>query len=180
MKHMKPSTKRIVFFALCLICIIYVAVMVGVAKRMHTTDHTGSKEPGEITHEPTPKHLESIQEPTAPEPTIISLGEYRLTAYCACEKCCGYWATVRPLDSNGKPIVYTANQSIAKQGVTVAADTNVLSFGTKLLIDGHEYIVQDRGGAIKGNRIDIYFESHEEALAFGVQYKEVFKIEGDA
>lgn len=109
-----------------------------------------------------------------PEYTITSLGEYRLTAYCACEKCCGYWATVRPLDEDGNPIVYTANQSVAKQGVTVAADTNVLPFGTVLLIDGHEYIVQDRGGAVKGNHIDIYFESHEEALQFGVQYKEIF------
>lgn len=115
-------------------------------------------------------------EPTAePTPTYTSLGEYRLTAYCSCEKCCGIWAENRPLDENGKPIVYTANQSIAKQGVTVAADTDVLPFGTVLLIGGHEYIVQDRGGAIKGNRIDIYFESHEEALEFGVQYDEVFK-----
>jgi 3D (Asp-Asp-Asp) domain-containing protein len=111
---------------------------------------------------------------TAPEPKIISLGEYKLTAYCSCEKCCGYWATIRPLDEDGNPIVYTADQSIAKQGVTVAADTSVLPFGTVLLIDGHEYIVQDRGGAIKGNRIDVYFESHEEALQFGVQYKEIF------
>ena len=68
--------------------------------------------------------------------------------------------------------------SVAKQGVTVAADTDVLPFGTVILIDGHEYIVQDRGGAIKGNRIDVYFESHEEALEFGVQYKEIF-LKGD-
>lgn len=125
---------------------------------------------------------ESIKE-TTPEPTpawtYTSLGEYRLTAYCACEKCCGHWATIRPKDEDGNPIVYTANQSIAKQGVTVAADTSVLPFGTVLLIDDHEYIVQDRGGAINGNRIDIYFESHEEALQFGVQHKEVFKKEGD-
>lgn len=125
----------------------------------------------ETTPEPTPE--------PAPAWTYTSLGEYRLTAYCACEKCCGHWATIRPKDEDGKTIVYTANQSIAKQGVTVAADTNVLPFGTVLLIDDHEYIVQDRGGAINGNRIDIYFESHEEALQFGVQYKEVFKKEGD-
>ena len=119
-----------------------------------------------------------VEQVTAPEPKIISLGEYKLTAYCSCEQCCGHWATIRPLDEDGNPIVYTANQSIAKQGVTVAADTSVLPFGTVLLIDGHEYIVQDRGGAIKGNRIDVYFESHEEALQFGVQYKEIFLLEG--
>lgn len=111
---------------------------------------------------------------TTPEPKIISLGEYKLTAYCSCEKCCGKWAKNRPIDEDGNPIVYTANMSVAKQGVTVAADTNVLPFDSKILIDGHEYTVQDRGGAIKGNRIDVYFESHEEALQFGVQHKEIF------
>lgn len=79
------------------------------------------------------------------EPEIISLGEYRLTAYCGCSKCCGKWGENRPLDENGKPIVYTANMSIAKEGVTIAADINVLPYGTKVIIDGHEYIVQDRG-----------------------------------
>jgi 3D (Asp-Asp-Asp) domain-containing protein len=126
----------------------------------------------------TPKPIiETVSEPT-PEPQIISLGEYKLTAYCSCEKCCGHWANNRPLDEHGNPIVYTANRSVAKQGVTVAADTSVLPFGTVLLIDGHEYIVQDRGGAIKGNRIDVYFDSHEEALQFGVQHKEIFLKEG--
>ena len=122
------------------------------------------------------KTFETVEvKPT--EPTIISLGEYKLTAYCSCEKCCGQWAVNRPKNENGKPIIYTANMSVAKQGVTVAADTSVLPFGTVLLIDGNEYIVQDRGGAIKGNRIDVYFESHEEALQFGVQYKEIFMKE---
>ena len=116
---------------------------------------------------------------TSLEPKVVSLGEYRLTAYCSCEKCCGKWAKNRPLDENGNPIVYTANMSVAKQGVTVAADTSVLPFGSKILIDGHEYTVQDRGGAIKGNRIDVYFESHEEALQFGVQYKEIFLAKGE-
>jgi 3D (Asp-Asp-Asp) domain-containing protein len=55
----------------------------------------------------------------------------------------------------------------------VAADTDVLPFGTKVIIDGNTYIVQDRGGAIKGNRIDLYFDSHQEALNFGRQTKEV-------
>lgn len=128
-------------------------------------------------HEPV-KMPERKDVTTVIEPKTISLGEYRLTAYCSCEKCCGEWAKNRPLDENGNPIIYTASMNVAKQGVTVAADTSVLPFGTVLLIDGHEYIVQDRGGAIKGNRIDVYFESHEEALQFGVQYKEIFMKEG--
>ena len=83
-------------------------------------------------------------------------------------------ATVRPLDSEGNPIVYTASGAVAKAGVTVAADTSVLPFGTVVVINGHEYIVQDRGGAIKGEKIDIYFDDHQEALKFGVQYAEVY------
>ena len=63
--------------------------------------------------------------------------------------------------------------------MTVAADTNVLPFGTILLIDGHEYIVEDRGSAIDGNEIDVYFESHQEALEHGVQYKEIFRKENE-
>ncbi len=118
----------------------------------------------------------STSEPIATEPVIeqISLGEYKLTAYCGCSKCCGKWGENRPLDDNGKPIVYTANMTVAKEGVTIAADINVLPYGTEVIIDGHRYIVQDRGGSITGNKIDIYFESHQTALEFGVQYKEVF------
>ncbi len=114
------------------------------------------------------------EEPKVETPRYVSLGEFRLTAYCPCEKCCGKWGKNRPVDENGKPIVYTASGKIAQQGYTVAADKSKLPFGTKIYIDGHEYEVQDVGGAIKENRIDVYFESHQDALEFGVQYAEVF------
>lgn len=107
-------------------------------------------------------------------PEWTSLGEFKLTAYCACEKCCGAWAYNRPIDESGDPIVYTADQSVAEQGVTVAADTDVLPFGTQIMINNHVYTVQDNGSAVDGNHIDIYFESHEEALQFGIQYAEIF------
>ena len=45
-----------------------------------------------------------------------------------------------------------------------------IPFGTRVLINGDEYIVEDRGGAIKGNRIDIFFDSHQEGDNWGVQY----------
>ena len=60
-------------------------------------------------------------------------------------------------------------------GRTIAAPPEI-PFGTKISINGHIYTVEDRGGAIKGNRIDIYFESHQEALDFGVQHIEIFKV----
>lgn len=129
-----------------------------------------------IVTEPEPELIsetEIVTEPI-PEYTVTSLGEFRLTAYCSCEKCCDHWATNRPLDEYGNPIVYTASGAVAKQGVTVAADTNVLPFGTVIVIGGHEYIVQDRGGGIKGNSIDVYFDNHEDAKVFGLFYQEIF------
>lgn len=89
-------------------------------------------------------------------------GVFTVTAYCPCEKCCGAYA-------NG----YTATGAKATQGVTIAADPDVLPMGTELEMDGHTYTVQDTGGAIAGNRLDLYFESHEDALQWGVREKVV-------
>lgn len=85
---------------------------------------------------------------------------FTVTAYCPCEKCCGAYA-------NG----YTATGAKATQGVTVAADPDVLPMGTEIELDGHTYTVQDTGGAIAGNRLDLYFDSHEDALRWGVREK---------
>lgn len=82
---------------------------------------------------------------------------YKITAYCSCAKCCGK-ATGR-----------TASGTKATAGRTVAAPKN-FSFGTKISINGKTYVVEDRGGAIKGNRIDLFVSSHSEALRWGVKY----------
>lgn len=88
---------------------------------------------------------------------------FTATGYCPCKKCCG--------KTNG----ITASGEKAQAGVTVAMPKEY-SFGTKLLIKdtngnllngGKSYIVQDRGGAIKNKKIDIFFNSHAEALKFG-------------
>lgn len=96
---------------------------------------------------------------TATETTTAgkSIGVYKVTGYCSCSKCCGK-ATGR-----------TASGTIATAGRTVAA-SSALPYGTKVNINGHTYTVEDRGGAIKGNKIDIYFSSHAQALAWGVKY----------
>ena len=82
---------------------------------------------------------------------------YKITAYCPCAKCCG--------KTNG----ITAMGTHATAGRTVAA-SGKFAFGTKLNINGHVYTVEDRGGAINGNKIDIFVNSHAEALAWGVRY----------
>ncbi|WP_416328720.1 3D domain-containing protein [[Clostridium] innocuum] len=54
----------------------------------------------------------------------------------------------------------------AIEGHTIAVDPSVISPGSAVLINGHEYIAEDIGGAVKGNVIDIYssvphYESYE-------------------
>ena len=151
------------------------------------TEPTREPEPISVAYEPTPAVQIATEEPvsagiafqwdTAVQ-NYVSLGEYKLTSYCSCEKCCGYWATIRPLDENGEPIVYTASGAIARQGVTVAADIDVLPFGTILLIGGEEFTVQDVGGGVNGKHIDIYFEDHQAAREFGVRYETIYREGG--
>lgn len=92
--------------------------------------------------------------------TTASSGKYEITAYCACRDCCG--------KTNG----ITAMGTKATAGRTVAAPST-FAFGTKLKINGQTYTVEDRGGAIKGNKIDIYMPTHSAALAWGVRYLDV-------
>ena len=116
---------------------------------------------------------EEIQEE---EPEYISLGEFKLTAYCSCERCCGKWAKNRPVDEEGNQIVIGASGEELVAGISIAVDKNVIPYGSTVLIDGQAYIAHDCGGAIKQNRIDVYFDDHQDALEFGVQYAEVFLL----
>ena len=125
-----------------------------------------------------PVELGTVTEPvteviTAPE--FISLGEFKLTAYCSCSECCGKWANDRPVDNAGNELVYGASGELLTAGYSVAVDPTVIPYGTVIVINGKEYKAQDCGGAIKDKRIDVYFNDHAEALEFGVQYAEVFK-----
>lgn len=92
--------------------------------------------------------------------TTASSGRYKVTAYCSCAKCCG--------KTNG----VTASGRMATANHTVAAPSS-FAFGTNVVINGQTYVVEDRGGAIQGNRIDVYMNSHAEALAWGVRYLDV-------
>lgn len=87
------------------------------------------------------------------------IGEFTITYYCACEKCCG------------KTDGITASGAMVREGVTVAVDRSVIPLGTYLYLDGIGYrVAQDVGGAINGNRIDVYMDSHDEALECGAEY----------
>lgn len=94
-------------------------------------------------------------------------GQFLLTGYCPCAICCG--------KTNG----ITASGSLATSNHTIAADRRY-AFGTQLVINGQVYTVEDRGGAIQGNHIDVFFNTHAEALAFGRQYADVYLYTGEA
>ena len=91
-----------------------------------------------------------------------SLGTFTITGYCGCAKCSG--------GSNR-----TATGTIPTQGRTIAADPSVLPYGTQVVIGGVVYTVEDCGSGVNGNHIDIFFATHEQALAFGRRTMQVFK-----
>ena len=97
------------------------------------------------------------------------------TGYCKCGRCCGWrrtWYgkpvyTYGPVRGRRKAVGVTASGTRARVG-TVAADTRRYPFGTIMYVPGYGYgRVEDRGGAIKGNHIDLFFESHTAASVWG-------------
>ena len=95
-------------------------------------------------------------------PVIIK--KMNVSAYCPCVKCCGIWSD--GITASGMPA----------KGFFVAAPPQ-FPFGTLLSIPGYNnglpVPVQDRGGAIKDNKLDVFFSTHNEALEFGRQYLNV-------
>jgi len=90
----------------------------------------------------------------------------RVTGYCACRRCCGKFA-------DG---ITACGHKIRRGDAFVAADRRY-SFGTQMIVagynDGKPIKVLDRGGAIRGNKLDLFFHSHKEAQKWGVQYIDV-------
>ncbi len=101
-----------------------------------------------------------------PEIPLWHAVQMRVTAYCPCEKCCGQYA-------DG---ITTSGHKIQPNETFVAADKRY-PFGTEMIVPGYNnnnpVKVLDRGGAIKDNRLDIFFPTHQEALNWGVKYLDV-------
>lgn len=104
----------------------------------------------------------------------VDLGTFRVTAYCACEKCCGKWSLNRP-----DGVVYGAEGTVLQPGVSCAS---TLPFGTILEIDDYGVVVvQDRIAKwvtreYGDNCIDIYLDSHDDACSFGLKYMSVKEV----
>ena len=90
----------------------------------------------------------------------------KVTAYCPCPKCCG-------VHSDG---ITACGHVIEHADAFVAADRK-FDFDTEMVVEGYNNSkpvkVMDRGGAIRGNHIDVFFATHQQALNWGVQYVDV-------
>ena len=114
-----------------------------------------------------------IRPPKGAEPIEVMM---KTTSYCHCEKCCSYkWFSFVPYQKRGrfdfrlKHIGITSSGATVRQG-SIAADTSIYPYGTVMHIPGYGYArVEDTGGAIKGNHIDLYRPNHWFALQWGVQ-----------
>ena len=95
----------------------------------------------------------------------------RLTAYCPCEICCGYWALIRPVDGYGNKIVYTSTGALAVPGETVAVNPKFIPHGSYVYVqdpyteEWREYRATDTSGQM--NHVDIYYYDHTAALRSG-------------
>ena len=125
------------------------------------------------THTATLAAQEQETPPPEVDPEFINLGEFSLTAYCPCVKCCEIWSAEHPSRIGTDYIQKTASGTIPTAGRTIATDITVIPFGTVVYINGHEYVAEDKGGAVKGNHIDVFFSTHREARDFGRQTAEV-------
>lgn len=104
-----------------------------------------------------------------------------ITAYCDCQQCTGWrrnWR-MRPVIASGsskgqrKKVGITASGTRARPG-TIAADTRLYPFGTIMYVPGYGYgRVEDRGSAIQGQIIDVFYKRHKDALQWGRQRQEV-------
>lgn len=88
------------------------------------------------------------------------LGRFKLTSYCPCAKCCG-----RANQPTASGVMPQAGRTVAMAGVP---------FGTKLMINGHIYTVEDRGTPY--GHVDIFCNSHSAALQFGMSYADVYQV----
>lgn len=93
-----------------------------------------------------------------------SLGLFTTTGYCNCTQC-----------SSGHNLTYSG--TVPKAGHTVSADISLFPIGTKLMIRGTVYTVEDIGSAVDGRKIDIFYDNHEAAVAHGTKQEEVYMVE---
>ncbi len=106
------------------------------------------------------KARQEAEKNNLPEGSLQYMGTFRITYYCACLDCC----------SGG--FGRTASGTIPAEGRTIAVDPGQIPYGTRVIINGHEYVAEDTGVGV--NQVDIFVGSHEYALQLGLDYYDVY------
>lgn len=156
-----------------LIGLLVTALLSGCSNARHSQVEALVNDP--ITTEEVVNEIEQIEQ-VEPVKTI----KFRVTAYCACEECCGEWAKTRQLDEYGNPIIRGAAGTVLTAGISCASpypfgtEINLDGFGTVIVEDRTANWVVDKYGE---NIIDIYFDNHQTARNFGLQYMEGVVLE---
>lgn len=101
-----------------------------------------------------------------------SLGKVWATAYCPCARCCGPYA-------NG--ITASGKKARAKHTIAVDAYNPIVPMGTKVVIEGTVYTVEDTGDLNHyGNDFDIFYAKHEQCGQWGRKHVEAYIAEGNS
>ena len=172
MKELKYGDVIIIF--VIVFCGFIMGAIFGYAEKKHdapqeiTTEvqtTAGVETTEEATVENTEIELTTVKYEDIPQ--YIDLGTFELNAYCG---------ENYPHICNDGESEETATGTKPKANHTVSVDTSIIPYGTELLINGQVYVAEDCGDGIKGKKIDIFFDTHQEALEFGVKYAKVFEV----
>jgi len=183
----KPTTKKFTSLALAFVLVLgSIVILLAVPEHKSTTPaplslHLGlSEQYTSIVHD---TDVWKIAPLSAIELDIveilqyewINLGYHTLLAYCPCVQCCGIWSAEHPSRIGTDFVQRTASGTIPTAGRTIAVNPAVIPYGTYVKINGHIYIAEDTGAAVRRARIiDIFHDCHQEALEFGRQRAEVW------
>jgi len=150
---------------LTMICLVTIICTVGYINKSYANSDNRMTllANSEGTTEHNTKHFVTSEDNDNDEWQTVQM---RVTAYCPCPKCCGSY-------SDG---VTACGHKIRQGDLFVAADKKY-PFGTEMIVPGYKKSeavkVLDRGGVIRANRLDVFFNSHQEALKWGVRYLDV-------
>ncbi len=116
-----------------------------------------------------PETAPSTAAPATDGSNLTYVGTFRITHYCHCTLCCGVWGSNDPNypahGASGLPLV---------SDYSVAVNVAQIPYGTRLMINGREYVAADCG--VGFNCIDIYRRTHAQASAGGMYYADVYII----
>ena len=131
----------------------------GEAAAADTEEQDAAKE-AEASQESAGTAVSQESQPTG----LRSLGVFRTTGYCPCHQCSEGWGR------------HTCTGAIAQANHTIAVDPRVIPYGSRVMINGVIYTAEDRGGGVKGNHIDIFYDTHAQTRQHGSRNQEVYLL----